>query len=297
MMNIARLSVGLSGLVIGERSYQQALDCVIERRQGAVGASAGEDSPIIEHADVRRMPCMRARRGDARTRLPNAGAVDIARHGEDDDARRRAGRVDLHADHEGLVHRHGHRVAARDAGPRRNGVHRGTASATATSAAAIYEGTNGIQAMDLVGRKLPMQPAWSPLEELSNSIPASATMVRCRRDPEATTGPHPRCDRTEQVLRRDPISPHVRHRGRLGHGFARPSPPEGRSRREADDGRFYLTEPLPQAGCVRVTAEDVFCRAFVALDTADGLYILVLVAAPRGAPTFGLARGSGAWSR
>src|ERR1022692_571649 len=55
MMNNARLSVGVQGLAIAERSYQDALRYAQERRQGRVtGAPAGESSPIIEHPDVRR---------------------------------------------------------------------------------------------------------------------------------------------------------------------------------------------------------------------------------------------------
>ena len=56
MMNNARLSVGLQGLCISERAYQQALAYAQERVQGrAVGAPAGESSAIVEHPDVRRM--------------------------------------------------------------------------------------------------------------------------------------------------------------------------------------------------------------------------------------------------
>ena len=57
MMNNARLSVGLEGLALAERAYQQALAFAKERRQGrAVGRRARRrQSPIIEHPDVRRM--------------------------------------------------------------------------------------------------------------------------------------------------------------------------------------------------------------------------------------------------
>ena len=56
MMNSARLSVGVQGLSIAERAYQDALRYAQERRQGrAVGAPPGEQSPIVEHPDVRRM--------------------------------------------------------------------------------------------------------------------------------------------------------------------------------------------------------------------------------------------------
>ena len=53
MMNTARLSVGVQGLAIAERAYQDALRYAQERRQGrAVGAPKDELSPIVEHPDV-----------------------------------------------------------------------------------------------------------------------------------------------------------------------------------------------------------------------------------------------------
>src|SRR3546814_7120917 len=56
MMNNARLSVGLQGLAVGDRAYQDALQYANERQQGrAIDAPAGEQSLIIEHPDVRRM--------------------------------------------------------------------------------------------------------------------------------------------------------------------------------------------------------------------------------------------------
>jgi alkylation response protein AidB-like acyl-CoA dehydrogenase len=56
MMNNARLSVGLEGLALSERAYQQSLLYAQDRTQGrAPGAPAGTSSPIIEHPDVRRM--------------------------------------------------------------------------------------------------------------------------------------------------------------------------------------------------------------------------------------------------
>ena len=56
MMNSARLSVGVEGLAISERAYQQAREYAQERRQGrALGAPKTEHSAIIEHPDVRRM--------------------------------------------------------------------------------------------------------------------------------------------------------------------------------------------------------------------------------------------------
>ena len=55
MMNVARIGVGVEGLAIGERAYQQAVSYALERRQGrAIGADKGEMSLIVEHPDIRR---------------------------------------------------------------------------------------------------------------------------------------------------------------------------------------------------------------------------------------------------
>ena len=166
MMNIARLSVGLSGLAIGERAYQQALDHAVERRQGrAIGAPAGESSPIVDHPDVRRMlltirATVEAMRGLV---YANAEAVDLARHGRSDETRVRAQElVDLLTPvTKGWCTDMGTETASLALQ-----VHGGMGYIEETGIAqryrdiriaAIYEGTNGIQAMDLVGRKLPMR--------------------------------------------------------------------------------------------------------------------------------------------
>jgi len=166
MMNNARLSVGLEGLAIAERAYQDALQYAQERRQGrAVGAAKGEASPIIEHADVRRMlmtmkAYIEAMRGLV---LITAEAVDVSTRHPDPGIREpkkelldllipvvKAWCTDLGSDVSslaiqvwggmGYIEESGVAQHYRDA-----------------RIAAIYEGTNGIQAMDLVGRKLPMR--------------------------------------------------------------------------------------------------------------------------------------------
>jgi alkylation response protein AidB-like acyl-CoA dehydrogenase len=166
MMNNARLSVGLEGLAISERAYQQALAYSQERLQGrAIGAPAGASSPIIEHPDVRRMLMTQRAWIDGMRALvyTNAAAVDRADAATDpDDARRWQELADL------LI-------------PLSKGVctdvcneltslalqiHGGMGYVEETGVAqhyrdaritAIYEGTNGIQAADLVGRKLGMR--------------------------------------------------------------------------------------------------------------------------------------------
>jgi len=166
MMNQARLSVGIEGLALGERAYQQALVYAQQRLQGrAVGAPAGESSPIIDHADVRRMLLTMKALNEAMRRLCywNAEALDVARHHPDADAREQADELaalltplskawctDMAVEVTSLnVQIHGGMGFIEETGASQ---HYRDARITP-----IYEGTNGIQAMDLVGRKLPMR--------------------------------------------------------------------------------------------------------------------------------------------
>ncbi len=90
MMNNARLSVGLQGLALAERAYQDALQYAQERRQGrAPGAPAGEQSFIIEHPDVRRMLMTMKSLVDAMRAIIYvcAEAIDLAGHHPDDSVR------------------------------------------------------------------------------------------------------------------------------------------------------------------------------------------------------------------
>ena len=161
MMNSARLGIGLQGLAIAERSYQMARDYARQRVQGRVdGAAAG--TPIIGHADVRRMlMTMRANVEAARALAYfTAGALDRARHQPDGAAREQSQRLvdllipvvkawstDLSCETASLaVQVHGGLGFIEDTGVAQ--LYRDARIAP------IYEGTNGIQAIDLVGRKL-----------------------------------------------------------------------------------------------------------------------------------------------
>ena len=166
MMNHARLSVGLEGVAIAERSYQQALAYAHERRQGrAPGAPAGESSAIIDHPDVRRMlldmrSTTSAMRGLA---YRNAEAIDRAAHGADAIGRQAA-------DERAALLTPLTKAWATDMGCELASVgiqvHGGMGFIEETGSAQhyrdariapIYEGTNGIQSADLVGRKLSMR--------------------------------------------------------------------------------------------------------------------------------------------
>jgi alkylation response protein AidB-like acyl-CoA dehydrogenase len=163
MMNNARLHVGLEGVALAERAYQQARHYARERVQGQpVGAAEGERLPILHHPDVRRMLLtMRASTEAARAlTYYAAGAADRARH-EPDPAKRETAqaRLDLLTP---VVKAWCTDIGVEIASTGIQ-VHGGMGFIEETGAAQylrdaritpIYEGTNGIQAADLVGRKL-----------------------------------------------------------------------------------------------------------------------------------------------
>ncbi len=157
MMNNARLNVGLQGVQIAERATQQALGYARDRIQSARPTSGGASVAIIEHPDVRRMLLrMKALTEGARALLYlAAGQVDRARLGIEG-ARTR---VDLLTP---LAKAYGTDIGCEVASIGIQ-VHGGMGFVEETGAAQhyrdariapIYEGTNGIQAADLVGRKL-----------------------------------------------------------------------------------------------------------------------------------------------
>jgi hypothetical protein len=167
MMNAARLGVGLQGLAQGEVAYQNAVAYARDRRQGRAlvpgereeGAKA---DPIIVHPDVRRMLMeMKAFNEAARTLvLWGALQVDVSRRAQTEEEREAASDLlglltpvikgyltdmgfkaavdaqQVYGGH-GYIREWGMEQFVRDA-----------------RIAQIYEGTNGIQALDLVGRKL-----------------------------------------------------------------------------------------------------------------------------------------------
>jgi len=167
MMNTERLAVGVQGLGIGSIAYQSAVAYAKERIQGrALSGSKRPDlaaDPIIVHPDVRRMlMTMRAYTEGCRAlSVWAARAVDAEKHSPDEAIRQRAADmtalmtpvlkalltdighevaqfgIQVYGGH-GYIREHGVEQLARDA-----------------RIAMIYEGTNGVQALDLVARKLP----------------------------------------------------------------------------------------------------------------------------------------------
>ncbi|WP_374467053.1 acyl-CoA dehydrogenase [Ferrovibrio sp.] len=164
MMNNARLSVGCQGLAIAERAYQQALDYAEQRRQGRhPGMNAEQHVAIIEHPDVRRtLMLMRSLTEACRGLIYlNAAAIDRAHHHPDDAQRKHwKAMVELFTPlSKAWATDVGCEVASMGVQ-----LHGGMGFIEETGAAQhyrdarilpIYEGTNGIQAIDLVTRKLP----------------------------------------------------------------------------------------------------------------------------------------------
>jgi acyl-CoA dehydrogenase len=182
MMNQARLGVGLEGVGIADRAYQQALSFAQERRQGrAVGKTGDGADPIIVHPDIKRMLMqMRALTAAARTICyATAVALDISVRAKDakvrgDAAARGALLTPIAKAFSSDI---GNEVAWLGVQ-----VHGGMGFIEETGAAQysrdaritpIYEGTNGIQAIDLVTRKLAVHGGASVfdlIEELSGIV-------------------------------------------------------------------------------------------------------------------------------
>jgi acyl-CoA dehydrogenase len=162
MMNEARFGVGVQGIGIGERAYQQALAFAKERVQGRDAVTGAVGQPIIQHPDIKRMLLtMRARIMAMRAlALTAAGWFDIARHSPDKAAADKARRyVDLLMPVvKGWCTETCQQVCY-DAIQ----IHGGMGFVEETGIAqhyrdariiTIYEGTTGIQANDLIGRKV-----------------------------------------------------------------------------------------------------------------------------------------------
>ena len=164
MMNAARLAVGTQGVAIGDRAYQQALGYARERRQGRGPKGEEGMAPIIEHPDVQRMLMtmkanVHAARGICHSDRRRARSCEPRpQRSERTAAANRAALLTPIA-----------KAFSTDIGDEAASigvqVHGGMGYIEETGAAqhmrdariaAIYEGTNGIQAIDLVQRKLPL---------------------------------------------------------------------------------------------------------------------------------------------
>jgi hypothetical protein len=186
MMNSARLNVGLEGVGVGEAAYQAAFRYAQDRKQGKVEGVSGP-APILHHADVRRtLITMRARVAAARAICYACGvAADTARATGSAEAKARedlltpiakAWSTDMGVDVASLGVQ----------------VHGGMGFMNETLAgqlyrdariAPIYEGTNGIQAIDLVGRKLAGNGGAS-MRAMLSEIDETVRLARSANEPQ-----------------------------------------------------------------------------------------------------------------
>jgi alkylation response protein AidB-like acyl-CoA dehydrogenase len=187
MMNMARFNVGLQGISVAERAYQQARDFAKERVQGRIDGSGPEKVSIINHPDVRRMLMSIKAQTEAMRALAYDTAVqfDISKRHLDEAARAGAkARLDLLTP---IV-----KAWSTDLGVELSStalqIHGGMGFIEETGIsqhyrdariAPIYEGTNGIQARDLVGRKVLRdqgETAKSYIEEMRAVADATADL-------------------------------------------------------------------------------------------------------------------------
>jgi alkylation response protein AidB-like acyl-CoA dehydrogenase len=192
MMNAARLAVGVQGVAIADRATQRALAYAKERRQGSmIGSPPGRMDPIIVHADIRRtLMTMRALTQAARSIcMVVARDLDVARSAKS------AGIAKAAADRAALLTPVA-KAFSTDIGCEVASmgvqVHGGMGFVEETGAAQyyrdarilpIYEGTNGIQAIDLVMRKLPLDQG-SVIESFIGDLWKTCEEVRASNRPE-----------------------------------------------------------------------------------------------------------------
>ncbi len=176
MMNSARLAVGMQGVGVADRALQQALSYARERRQGRGPRGGPQMSPIIEHADVQRMlltmkALTHAARGVCHL---TAVAIDRSHSARSAAERRQAGEraALLTPVAKAFSSDIGDEVASLGVQ-----VHGGMGYIEETGAAqhmrdariaAIYEGANGVQAIDLVHRKLPLSDGQAVAREIAS---------------------------------------------------------------------------------------------------------------------------------
>jgi len=201
MMNNARLNVGLQGVAVAERAYQHAVAYARERVQSAPVEGGGDSVTIIQHPDVRRMLMSMRSQTEAMRALAyyTNSALDRSRHHDDPDAR---GYNQRRTDLLTPVVKAWCTDLGVDIASTGVQVHGGMGFIEETGAAQyfrdsriapIYEGTNGIQAIDLLGRKL-MRDGGAAMEELLEEIdelpssddPEIAAIIAAQKDANRT---------------------------------------------------------------------------------------------------------------
>ncbi|MHA7856574.1 MAG: acyl-CoA dehydrogenase [Henriciella sp.] len=190
MMNSARLNVGLEGVGVGEAAWQTAFEYAQERKQGKAPGVSGA-APILHHPDVRRMlTTMRANVMAARAICYATGvAADLAESGQTAEERESARLREELLTPIAKAWSTDMGVEVASLGVQ---VHGGMGFMNETLAAQlyrdariapIYEGTNGIQAIDLVGRKLSMADG-AAMTAMLEEIDETARDARETNDPK-----------------------------------------------------------------------------------------------------------------
>lgn len=195
MMNNARLAVGIQGVAIAEAATQKAIAFAKERTQGKAPGWSGDGkngamSPIIEHPDVAQMLLtMKALTQGARAICyACAHATDMSHHHQGDEARHWGERAALLTP----IAKSFSTDIGVDVASLGIQVHGGMGFIEETGAARylrdariapIYEGTNGIQAIDLVTRKLPLSGG-DQVKGLLAELKQVAEEVAARNDPD-----------------------------------------------------------------------------------------------------------------
>ena len=192
MMNSARLNVGLEGVAVGDAAYQAAYTYAQERKQGKAPSWKGEGpAPIVHHADVRRtLLTMRARVMAARAICFATGmASDLSESAPSEEERASAKLREELLTPIAKAWSTDMGVGVASLGVQ---IHGGMGFMNDTAAsqfyrdariAPIYEGTNGIQAIDLVGRKLTLGNG-AAMDDLMADIDATIDEIRRSNHPQ-----------------------------------------------------------------------------------------------------------------
>lgn len=189
MMNSARLNVGLEGVGVGEAAYQAAFAYAQERKQGKAAGVDGA-APILHHSDIRRqLITMRAKVQAARAICYACGvATDMAEVASTPEERAKA---KLREELLTPIAKAWSTDMGVDVASLGVQVHGGMGFMNETLAAQlyrdariapIYEGTNGIQAIDLVGRKLSMADGQA-MADMQVEIDETVREARATNDP------------------------------------------------------------------------------------------------------------------
>ena len=276
MMNNARLGVGVQGIGAGEGAYQHALAYAMDRKQGRAPVADGTGT-ILDHADVRRMlATMKAETTAARSiALANAVAIDMAHATGDQEWKARAALLTP------ITKAYGTEtgIAVAELGVQ---VHGGMGYIEETGAAqyfrdarvtAIYEGTNGIQAMDLVGRK--MMDGGEAAYRLLDEVEAGAEAARATLPDlaQAVWGAAETLRETTEWLVAQDMNdrfagavPYLRAFARVlgGHFHLRAALAEGGTGKRSELAAFHIKRLLPEHAALCAHARE----------GADGLYAM-----------------------